>query len=142
MGLVGPLLDILLPTKTGGGFSNGVKTVVQAFDSGGVADYTGPAWLDGTPGLPERVLSPQQTAAFDALVEAITSAPMIRAPGLYGSMSPEMNGNSGNTFGDIIIQVESLDSDTDINEMADKLMDAIDAKMNRGSVVGGIRMGF
>lgn len=68
--------------------------------------------------------------------------PSVNVPGILSGMAPEANRASGNTFGDIIIQVESLDSDADFDAMADKLMDAIDAKMNRSSVVGGLRMGY
>lgn len=87
-------------------------------------------------------MSPQQTAAFDSLVNWLTAKPSVNVPGILSGMSPDVSNTSGNTFGDIIIQVESLDSDTDFNEMADKIMNAIDEKMNRGSVVGGLRMGF
>ena len=34
----------------------------MAFKTGGLADYTGPAWLDGTKNKPESVLNAEQTS--------------------------------------------------------------------------------
>jgi hypothetical protein len=31
------------------------------YKKGGLVDYTGPAWVDGTPGNPEAFLNPTQT---------------------------------------------------------------------------------
>lgn len=41
------------------------------FATGGLANFTGPAWLDGTPSRPERVLSPFQTELFDNMVSSL-----------------------------------------------------------------------
>lgn len=45
----------------------------SAFKTGGLADYTGMAWLDGTPTKPEMVLNPEDTANFIALKDAMRS---------------------------------------------------------------------
>lgn len=45
----------------------------SAFKKGGLADYTGMAWLDGTPKQPEMVLNPQDTENFIALKDAMRS---------------------------------------------------------------------
>lgn len=45
----------------------------SAFKKGGLADYTGMAWLDGTPTEPEMVLNPEDTANFIALKDAMRS---------------------------------------------------------------------
>lgn len=45
----------------------------SAFKKGGLADYTGMAWLDGTPTEPEMVLNPEDTSNFIALKDAMRS---------------------------------------------------------------------
>lgn len=49
------------------------KYYYSAFKKGGLADYTGMAWLDGTPTEPEMVLNPEDTANFIALKDAMRS---------------------------------------------------------------------
>lgn len=45
----------------------------SAFKKSGLADYTGMAWLDGTPTEPEMVLNPEDTSNFIALKDAMRS---------------------------------------------------------------------
>ena len=45
----------------------------KAYATGGLNTYTGPAWLDGTPSKPEYVLNSEQTEAFLALVQQLTT---------------------------------------------------------------------
>ena len=116
---------------------------VSRYASGGLARSSGIAYLDGTAEQPERVLSPEQTKTFEQLVDFITKPGMVSVPGLSGGMIPSwQNGGAGAFFGDVNITVESLDSDTDIDNLADKIMDAIDERMTRGMVVGGVAMGY
>lgn len=55
------------------GRSNLSKYYYSAFKKGGLADYTGMAWLDGTPTEPEMVLNPKDTQNFIALKDAMRS---------------------------------------------------------------------
>ena len=55
------------------GKSNLSKYYYSAFKKGGLADYTGMAWLDGTPTEPEMVLNPKDTQNFIALKDAMRS---------------------------------------------------------------------
>lgn len=43
--------------------------VLTKYASGGLVDYTGPAWVDGTPNKPELVLNHRDTANFIELKE-------------------------------------------------------------------------
>ena len=63
--------------KRGKAFSQaGAHTPV--FKKGGLADFTGPAWLDGTKTNPEAVLNAEQTKAFMSLVNSIkANTPML-----------------------------------------------------------------
>lgn len=67
------------------------KSAVKAFKSGGLADFTGLAQLDGTPSRPEYVLNSKDTENFFALTEALRSITMnkgktgVSVDGMYGS---------------------------------------------------------
>ena len=47
---------------------------------------------------------------------------------------------TGNSFGDIIVNVEQLIDSEDYDEVADQVMEHINQKLARGMSVGGIRM--
>lgn len=55
------------------GKSNLSQYYYSAFKKGGLADYTGMAWLDGTPTEPEMVLNADDTQNFIALKDAMKS---------------------------------------------------------------------
>lgn len=57
--------------KAAGNSSSFVTPVMTQYATGGLATETGPAWLDGTPSKPERVLSPIQTELFERMVSAL-----------------------------------------------------------------------
>ena len=84
----------------------------KAFKSGGLADFTGPAWLDGTTSKPELVLNAQDTKNFIALKDVLSRA--------MGATS-----NLGENYGDINyeinINVEKLTSDYDVDKVADRV---------------------
>lgn len=58
-------------SATAGGGS-GTKYATK-FATGGLADFTGPAWLDGTPTKPEIVLNPDDTENLLAAVQGLRS---------------------------------------------------------------------
>ena len=124
----------------GGGTLNSTSasnTKVSAYATGGVADYTGLAWLDGTPANPERVLSPEQTKSFDSLVgimddlrssgvsmEAISNmakwSTLVNVPSIFSYVgSDAYQGNSAN-IGDIFVNITEaqITDDRDIEELA------------------------
>jgi hypothetical protein len=77
----------------------------RKYASGGLADFTGPAWLDGTKTRPEYVLNADQTKAFFTLVDILGS--------LRGG-AEKIAQNSGDSTYDIDINVESIGSDYDV----------------------------
>ena len=89
-----------------------------AYAKGGLANFTGPAWLDGTPSAPERILSPKQTKLFKSMVSSLEKA---------SSNSVSYGSTFGYNVGDIIttIQVDKLDNQTDINRLAKLVEDKI-----------------
>lgn len=82
---------------------------LTAYKTGGLADFTGPAWLDGTKSKPEYILNADQTKAFFTLVDVLSGLNMTP------SKATEKTGD--NTY-DIDINVESIGSDYDVEQLA------------------------
>ena len=85
------------------------------FATGGLADFTGPAWLDGTKSRPELVLNQRDTQNFIQLKDILSSL-FSHNPG--NSSSTE---NNGDITYDIDINVESIGSDYDIDKVASRV---------------------
>ena len=117
------------------------KAIAQ-YKKGGLASFTGPAWLDGSPSSPERVLSPYQTKLFEILVMSLQKVATVNIPSLPFISSPERGASGSYSFGDIVVNVDKLESDADYEEMARKVGEVILRQMNKGSYVGGIRYSF
>ena len=118
---------------------SGVKKLF-GFASGGEMDETGFAILHGKPGRPERVLDPVSTELFNTLVADLHE--IKRIPVNFGTFSApniDTTGTGNTMFGDINISVETLSSDEDYEEIADRIMEVINERMGRGRAVGGIR---
>ena len=112
------------------------RIVRGKFATGGVANYTGLAWLDGTPSKPERVLNAQQTESFDRLVNVMDSLhasgvsleslrnsmldTRIHLPNLSPSIDPSAIGGNIANIGDVNITIEEaeLNDDRDYDEIA------------------------
>ena len=112
---------------------------MDKFASGGMADYTGPAWLDGSATMPERILSPYQTELFETMVHALESASRINVQTAPNFENLQTTG-SNVSVGDIIVNVDNLDTDDDYEELAEKVGEVLMDKLGRTSVVGGIRI--
>jgi hypothetical protein len=92
-----------------------LKTV--GYKTGGLADFTGPAWLDGTKSRPEYILNADQTKAFFSLVDVLTS---LRPDSFQTTQ------NAGDNVYDIDINVESIGSDYDVEQLADAVKHLVD----------------
>ncbi len=76
------------------------------FDTGGLADFTGPAWLDGTKQHPEMVLNQLQTKHFINFANTLDK--------MYSNVGSATGGlNSSVTIGSIGFQVDSMSSPED-----------------------------
>lgn len=107
---------------------NGVKSIVPKYKTGGLADFTGPAWLDGTKSRPELVLNQRDTQNFIQLKDILASL-------MTGShVSTE---NNGDITYDIDINVESISSDYDVEQVANKIKSLIneDARYRNNNTV-------
>lgn len=118
---------------------NRAITGFYAYDQGGLATHTGPAWLDGTPEDPERVLSPRQTSLFESLVQSMEQMSKINLPALPVFGNDMIGSGNAINVGDIIVNVDKLENDDDYEELARKVFETIMEKMNRGAAIGGLR---
>ena len=116
---------------------SGAKYTTHYYKKGGIADYTGLAWLDGTPTEPERILSADQTRDFEALVAIMDdfrnsgiSMDVLRSMAKWSTSvsvpaslshigSAAYQGNSANV-GDIFVNITEaqIADDRDIEELA------------------------
>lgn len=87
------------------------KSEVKAYAKGGLADFTGPAWLDGTKSKPELVLNARDTENFIQLKDILSNL-------LKGD---NVSGNSGDNYFEIHIDVDSLNNDYDVEQLATKI---------------------
>lgn len=108
----------------------------SAFKKGGLADYTGVAWLDGSPTEPEMVLNPDDTKNFIALKDAMRSIADGSNPisALFGDdgttnvlsqiakMSTPVSGKDATNIGDITYQVTiPIDHVQDYNDFMNQM---------------------
>ena len=100
----------------------------KQYKTGGLADFTGPAWLDGTKSKPEYILNADQTKAFFSLVDILEG---LRAGGGQSSQI------SGDSIYDIDINVESIGNDYDVEQMASTIKRMIndDARYRNNNVI-------
>ena len=108
------------------------KKGVKKFVSGGLADYTGPAWMDGTPSKPELVLNATDTKNFMALKDVLAEADK------HGAFNSNTSDSQGDTVFDININVDKIDSDYDVDQVAKRVEKIITTKAkNRNVTVVG-----
>lgn len=123
--------------KKGGTITDTSKIALSdylAFKSGGLADFTGPAWLDGTKSKPEIVLNQTDSANFMQLRD-------ILADILNGTSNTSQEGGKGDNYFDIEINVDSLNDDYDVEQLADKIRGMIydDATYRNVNTINSVR---
>lgn len=108
--------------------SYGGSYTYRAYKTGGLADFTGPAWLDGTKSHPELVLNQKDTQNFIQLKDILASL-------MTGSHTSTEN--NGDTIYDIDINVESIGNDYDVEQVANKVKSLIneDARYRNNNAV-------
>lgn len=99
-------------------------TITRAHAKGGLADYTGPGWLDGTLSKPELVLNPNETQDFLEFVKIFRSLGNIEVP----------SQNNGENHFDIHIEIDSMGSDYDVDQMVDRVVHKIGEKASYRNV--------
>ena len=90
----------------------GIEIASKGYATGGLADYTGPAWLDGTTSRPELVLNARDTQNFIALKDILSKVM---------SSAGSANSNPSNATYEININVDKITSDYDVDKMAERV---------------------
>jgi hypothetical protein len=105
---------------------------MHKYKTGGLADFTGPAWLDGTKSRPELVLNQRDTQNFIQLKDVLSSI-MSRN---FSNASTTTENNGDITY-DIDINVETMGSDYDVEQVANKVKSMIneDARYRNNNAI-------
>lgn len=78
-----------LTGKAAEGANDAKANHITKFAHGGIADFTGPAWLDGTKSAPEAVLNAAQTKAFMNIADNLDKLDAITQGSVGASVSIE-----------------------------------------------------
>lgn len=101
--------------KLGSGYTGWFrKKDLTAYKTGGIADFTGPAWLDGTKSSPELILNARDTENFIALKDILSS--VMNKKGLSNNAQ-----SVGDMYFNIDINVDELSNDYDVEDLSKKI---------------------
>lgn len=110
------------------------------YKQGGLVDFTGPAWVDGTKSSPEAFLNARQTELIGNFAKTLEKV-FVNIPGMPKMQMNDSEKTDGiQVAGDLIVQVDKLETEEDIQNMVKVLEEAMYNRITRGSAVGGIRM--
>ena len=106
----------------------------KKYKTGGLADFTGPAWLDGTKSKPELVLNQKDTQNFLQLKDVLGSF-------MKNRNSVTTNTTNGDTVYEIDINVEKISNDYDVEQLAKKIKQMIgsDAAYRNSNIINHLR---
>lgn len=92
---------------------------LNVYKRGGLVDYTGPAWVDGSKTAPEAFLSSRDTSLLRAMLDAATK---ITSP-YFMQVDPTMFEHSGTTVGDVNVTINeaTINDDMDIRHLAEQI---------------------
>lgn len=96
-----------------------ISAAVKKYATGGIVDYTGIAMVDGSPGKPELVLNPSDTANFLKLRDTLR-APYLGALSQKPFNSSVFSPGSGTTIGEINMPIQIAHVD-DYNDFVRQL---------------------
>ena len=100
-----------------GGRINPYTGAKTRYATGGLADFAGLAYLDGSPSEPEYVLNARQTDAFLKLADVL--------PSMMGSGASAQTNTFGSTYITMPVTLESVNPDYDVDRMVDLLKDKL-----------------
>ena len=105
-----------------------------AFAKGGMVDFTGPAWVDGTKSRPEAFLNADDTKRIGEAAKLLSDLPLLNNP--RTQTNEISNTNVGDTTFEIHINVENISSDYDVDQAVERVkQDIADAAQYAGSNV-------
>ena len=106
------------------------KPIWYRYATGGLADFNGPAWLDGTKSRPELVLNPRDTENFIQLKDILSSIMSNNIPTITEGA------RTANSNFEININVDSISSDYDVDRLVERVKkDIVEDSSYRNPVV-------
>ena len=103
---------------------------VKKYKNGGYVNYTGPAWVDGSPGSPEAFLNSSQTRMFENLTLAIQK--MYNNNGYQG-----FNGNV--SIENITIKTDELNSSQDFAKAGNVLASSLQEALRQRGIITNLK---
>ena len=102
--------------------ANAPSSPVKRYLNGGLADYTGYAFVDGTPEEPEGFLTAEQTQAIGDAAKIFSDIPWLDHS---SSNTSVVTNNGGDVNVEINLNIDHISSETDIDEMIQRVKDEI-----------------
>lgn len=100
------------------------------FATGGLADFTGPAWLDGTKSRPELVLNQRDTQNFIQLKDILSSIMTNNVPAISNGA------RTANSNFEINVNVDKIANDYDVDRLVERIKkDIVEDSSYRNPVV-------
>ena len=114
------------------GAAVGNTVVATLYKEGGLVDYTGPAYVHGSPTRPEAFLDAEDTQNMRLLLDAFK---YVTNPSMVSWNDDWFNGNTTNV-GDIVINITQaeLNTDMDIEDVARKIGKAFTKQLSREGI--------
>ena len=104
----------------------------KRYANGGLVNYTGPAWVDGTPSIPEAFLSADDTRNFQELAKILQSVLNFDKAPVATAEKDKIQIKSGDTNIEIHIEVDKIDSEESMEELCDMVADRIQQSYSGG----------
>lgn len=105
------------------------NTQYSKYKDGGYVDYTGPAWVDGTPTKPEAFLNAADTQRMEALIGVLQQLGTgLKSP----TVSPNPTSNQTSNSIQVEINVDELGSEYDVEQLARDVQNTIYKNMTKG----------
>ena len=100
------------------------------YADGGLVDFTGPAWVDGTKTNPESFLDATDTALLRSMLDAFT---YVKSSPYITHLDDSNISNSGVSIGDVNVNLyeAKLENDADYEEIARKVGDAFNKQLQK-----------
>lgn len=92
-----------------------------AFAEGGLVNYTGPAWVDGTKSRPESFLSAEDTERIGTAAKLLSDIPALQSSN-YGN---QISSNVGETNVEIHLNIDGISSDYDVDQMMNRIKQSL-----------------
>ncbi len=103
---------------------------LSAYKEGGVVDYTGPAWVDGTPTKPEAFLNAVDTKNIRDLLDAFN---YIKSPRMTYYDTMKNMGNTNNSIGEVSVTINgaTFEDDADYEKIAQRVGEEFAKELQR-----------